>query len=66
MKTIENENEKLKKELLETKEKLEKAKIALEYYADPDTYERYEYDGLTSCENDGGDFADKTLKEIEG
>ena len=46
-------------------EKLEKAKEALRFYADSDCYEKCGSFGLSEIDEDGGEWAQKVLKEIE-
>lgn len=54
----------LQKNNLDLMEKLEKAKEALRYYANPDTFATY-FDCPSKYDNDGGYLAQETLEELE-
>lgn len=54
------------KEVASLKQKLEKAIEALKFYANADVYEWYDKYESTAVQHDGGEFAQKVLKEIEG
>lgn len=56
----------LQKNNLDLMEKLEKAKEALRFYANADVYEYYDKYESTAVQHDGGEWARKVLKEIDG
>ena len=45
--------------------KLDQATEALKFYANSDSYEKFGKDGLSEIDEDGGEWAQKVLKEIE-
>ena len=55
----------LQKNNLDLIEKLEKAKEALRFYADSDCYEKCGSSGMSEIDEDGGEWAQKVLEEIE-
>lgn len=55
----------LQKNNLDLMDKLEKAKEALRFYANADVYEYYDKYESTAVQHDGGEWAQKVLKEIE-
>lgn len=54
----------LQKNNLDLMEKLDKAKEALKFYANADVYEYYDKYESTAAQHDGGEWAQKVLKEI--
>lgn len=55
----------MQKNNLDLMEKLEKAKEALRFYADSDCYEKFGSSGMSEVDEDGGEWAQKVLEEIE-
>ena len=55
----------LQKNNLDLIEKLEKAKEALRFYSDSDCYEKCGSSGMSEIDEDGGEWAQKVLEEIE-
>ena len=55
----------LQKNNLDLMEKLEKAKEALQFYANVDVYEYYDKYESTAVQHEGGQKAREALKEIE-
>lgn len=55
----------LQKNNLDLMKKLEKAKEALRFYSDSDCYEKCGSFGMSEIDEDGGEWAQKVLKEIE-
>ena len=55
----------LQKNNLDLIEKLQKAKEALRFYADSDCYEKCGSSGMSEIDEDGGEWAQKVLEEIE-
>ena len=55
----------LKQEILQLKQKLNRAKEALRFYADSDCYTKFGRFGLSEIDEDGGEWAQKVLEEIE-
>ena len=55
----------LQKNSMDLMDKLEKAKEALRFYANADVYEYYDKYESTAVQHDGGEWAQKVLKEIE-
>lgn len=51
-------------ENLKLKQKLDKAKEALRFYADPNCYSDFGRDGLSEVDEDCGELAQKVLEEI--
>ena len=55
----------LGKEIIQLRQKLNKAKEALKFYADSDCYEDFGRYGLSEVDEDGGEWAQKVLDEIK-
>ena len=56
---------KLKEQNKKLRQKLNKAKEALKFYADSDCYEKFGSYGLSEIDEDGGEWAQKVLDEIK-
>ena len=62
---IEMEILKLKGQNKKLRQKLNKAKEALKFYADSDCHEDFGRYGLSEVDEDGGEWAQKVLDEIK-
>ena len=62
---IQMEMEMLREQNKKLKQKLNKAKEALKFYADSDCYEDFGRYGLSEVDEDGGEWAQKVLDEIK-
>ena len=62
---IQMEMERLRDQNKKLRQKLNKAKEALKFYADPDCYEDFGRYGLSEVDEDGGEWAQKVLDEIK-
>ena len=58
-------SEELEHEISALQSKLDKAVEALKFYANDDCYEDFGRYGLSEVDEDGGEWAQKVLKEIE-
>ena len=56
---------KLREQNKKLRQKLNKAKEALKFYADSDCYEDFGSYGLSEIDEDGGEWAQKVLDEIK-
>lgn len=63
--SVEEEIYNLEKEIMQLKQKLNRATEALKFYADPDCYSDFGKDGLSEVDEDCGEFAQKVLEEIK-
>lgn len=63
--SVEEEIYNLEKEILQLKQKLNRAQEALKFYADSDCYSDFGRFGLSEVDEDCGEFARKVLEEIE-
>ena len=62
---ISMEMELLSEQNKKLRQKLNKAKDALKFYADSDCYMDFGRDGLSEVDEDGGEWAQKVLDEIK-
>ena len=62
---IQMEMEMLREQNKKLKQKLNKAKEALKFYADSDCYEDFGRYSLSEVDEDGGEWAQKVLDEIK-
>ena len=62
---IQMEMELLREQNKKLRQKLNKAKEALKFYADSDCYEDFGRYGLSEVDEDGGEWAQKVLDEIK-
>lgn len=62
---LEMEILKLREQNKKLRQKLNKAKVALKFYADSDCYEDFGRYGLSEVDEDGGKLAQKILDEIK-
>lgn len=62
---LEMEILKLREQNKKLRQKLNKAKEALKFYADSDCYEDFGRYGLSEVDEDGGEWAQKVLDEIK-
>lgn len=62
---LEMEILKLREQNKKLRQKLNKAKEALRFYADSDCYEDFGRYGLSEVDEDGGEWAQKVLDEIK-
>ena len=62
---IQMEIELLREQNKKLRQKLNKAKEALKFYADSDCYEDFGRYGLSEVDEDGGEWAQKVLDEIK-
>ena len=65
IKQIQMEMEMLQEQNKKLRQKLNKAKEALKFYADSDCYEDFGSYGLSEIDEDGGEWAQKVLDEIK-
>ena len=65
MHDLEMEILKLREQNKKLRQKLNKAKEALKFYADSDCYEDFGRYGLSEIDEDGGEWAQKVLDEIK-
>ena len=62
---LEMEILKLREQNKKLRQKLNKAKEALKFYADSDCYEDFDRYSLSEVDEDGGEWAQKVLDEIK-
>ena len=65
MHDLERQILKLKEQNKKLRQKLNKAKEALKFYADSDCYGDFGRNGLSEVDEDGGEWAQKVLDEIK-
>ena len=65
IKQIQMEMEMFREQNKRLRQKLNKAKEALKFYADSDCYEDFGRYGLSEVDEDGGEWAQKVLDEIK-